>query len=268
MEQSITLSTGIRLGYVERGAPDGVPVIFLHGVTDSWRSFEPVLPLLAPGIRAFAISQRGHGGSSRPAEGYRLTDMAGDLRGFMDAMAIPTATLVGHSMGSSVAQRFAIDCPERTSALVLAGAFASFQDPDLETFVRSSILPLRDPISPSFVREWQSSTIAQEVDPSHFEVVVAETLEVPAFVWHAAFEGFLRTDDFTGELASVAAPTLILWGDRDTYTGRDAQVRLLESLPDARLVTYDGVGHALHWEAPARFARDVATFVAGSRLGA
>jgi pimeloyl-ACP methyl ester carboxylesterase len=186
----------------------------------------------------------------------------------MDAMGIPTATLVGHSMGSSVAQRFAIDCPERTSALVLAGAFASFQDPDLETFVRSSILPLRDPISPSFVREWQSSTIAQEIDPSHFEVVVAETLEVPAFVWHAAFEGFLRTDDFTGELASVAAPTLILWGDRDTYTGRDAQVRLLESLPDARLVTYDGVGHALHWEAPARFARDVAAFVAGSRLGA
>ena len=47
------------------------PVIFLHGVSDSWRSFEHVLPLLPPTIRALAITARGHGDSSRPSSGYR-----------------------------------------------------------------------------------------------------------------------------------------------------------------------------------------------------
>ena len=68
MKKLVSLSTGVRIEYVEQGnaEADGVPVIFLHGVTDSWRSFERVLPLLPPSIHAFALSQRGHGDSSRP----------------------------------------------------------------------------------------------------------------------------------------------------------------------------------------------------------
>ena len=57
MEKFVTLSTGVRMGFVERGAPDGTPVILLHGVTDSWHSFERLLPLLPRGIHAFALSQ-------------------------------------------------------------------------------------------------------------------------------------------------------------------------------------------------------------------
>ena len=55
MTNFISLSTGVRMEYVEHGNTEGVPVIFLHGVTDSWRSFERVLPLLPPGIHAFAL---------------------------------------------------------------------------------------------------------------------------------------------------------------------------------------------------------------------
>lgn len=83
MEKFVELSTGVRMSYVEQGTPDGSPVIFLHGVTDSWRSFERLLPLLPPDIHAFALSQRGHGNSSRPASGYRFEDMSEDLRAFM-----------------------------------------------------------------------------------------------------------------------------------------------------------------------------------------
>ena len=56
MEKSISLPTGVRLGYVEQGDPGGTPVIFLHGVTDSWHSFEHVLPLLTTNVRALASS--------------------------------------------------------------------------------------------------------------------------------------------------------------------------------------------------------------------
>jgi pimeloyl-ACP methyl ester carboxylesterase len=188
--------------------------------------------------------------------------MAADVRAFMDAIGITTAALVGHSMGASVAQRFVVDHPERVAAVVLMGAFANFDDAALHEFVESSILPLEDPIDPAFAREWQLSTLAQEMDASHLDALVAETLKVPAFVWHAAFQGFLATPDFTSELGSVSVPVLLMWGDRDTYASRAAQDRLLQAIPHARLTVYEGFGHALHWEDPVRIADDLTAFVA------
>lgn len=112
-EQFVSLSTGVRMEYVEQGPADGVPVVFLHGVTDSWRSFEHVLPLLPQSVHAYAISAWGHGGSSRPDRGYLLSDRSTDLRAFMDAMGLERPIIVGHSMGSMVAQRFVVDHPDR-----------------------------------------------------------------------------------------------------------------------------------------------------------
>jgi pimeloyl-ACP methyl ester carboxylesterase len=262
MEKFVSLSTGVRMQYVEQGQPNGIPVVFLHGVTDSWRSFERVLPLLPPTIHAFAVSQRGHGDSSRPESGYRFTDMSADLLAFMDAVGLPSATVVGHSMGASVAQRFAIDHPGRVSRLVLMAAFATFdKDPSVADFYTSSILPLPDPIPVAFAREWQLSTLAREMDPDHFETVISETVKVPARIWREAFKGFLETTDFTSELAQVSVPALLMWGDRDSYALRAAQDRLLEVISGARLVTYEGYGHAFHWEDPVRCTKDLVTFV-------
>jgi non-heme chloroperoxidase len=64
----------IELPYVEQGNPSGVPVVMLHGVTDSWRSFEPVLPRLPDDIRAVAVTQRGHGDAPKPESGYGIED--------------------------------------------------------------------------------------------------------------------------------------------------------------------------------------------------
>lgn len=261
MKQFVSLSTGVRMEYVEHGESDGVPVIFLHGVTDSWRSFERVLPLLPPGIHAFALSQRGHGDSSRPASGYRFADMSADLLAFLDAMGLGTAIIVGHSMGASVAQRFVIDHPDRVTRLVLMGAFSTYQDPGLADFVASSIAPLTDPIAPTFAREWQSSTLARGMPAEHLDAVVAETLKVPARVWREAFDGFLKSPDFTSELARVSVPVLLMWGDRDSYALRAAQDRLLEVMPAARFIVYQGGGHAFHWEDPERFSRDLVPFL-------
>ena len=265
MEKFVRLSTGVRMEYVEQGPADGTPIVFLHGVTDSWHSFERVLALLPPTVRAFAVSQRGHGDSSRPASGYRIADLSDDLAAFMDAMDLPAAIVVGHSMGASVAQRFVIDHPNRVSGLVLMGAFANFQDPGFVDFVMSSIVPLTDPIAPEFAREWQLSTLARDMAADHFETIVAETLKVPARIWHSTFEGFLRTPDFTRELDRVSVPALLMWGDRDSYAGPDDQGRLLGVIPGSRLITYNGHGHAFHWEDPVRFANDLEAFVAVNR---
>lgn len=262
METFIDLRTGVRMEYVERGEPGGRPVIFLHGVTDSWHSFERVLPLLPPTLRAFAISQRGHGDSSRPESGYRFADLSADLLAFMDAMRLPRAVIVGHSMGASVAQRFVIDHADRVAAVVLMAAFVSMdRDQVIRTFYATDIAPLTDPIAADFVRAWQSSTLANPMDPDHFETIVHETLKVPAHVWRTAFKGFLETPDFADELRGVSAPALLQWGDRDAYTLRAAQDRLLAVIPGARLITYEGHGHGLHWEDPSLTTGDLVTFV-------
>jgi non-heme chloroperoxidase len=262
VQKFVSLSTGVRVEYVEQGHTDGVTVVFLHGVTDSWRSFERVLPLLPPSIHAFAISQRGHGDSSRPEGGYLLADMSRDLRAFMDAVGLQQAVVVGHSMGSMVAQRFAVDHATRVSGLVLMGAFATlFQDLGLADFYKSGIAPLTDPIDHGFAREWQQSTLARPMAADHLDIVVAETLKVPARVWRAAFDGLLNTPEFTGELTHVTAPTLIVWGDRDTYTLRAGQDRLLAAIPGARLLVYEGAGHAFHWEEPEQFSKDLVSFL-------
>jgi pimeloyl-ACP methyl ester carboxylesterase len=265
MEQFVSLSTGVRLQYLEQGRDDAVPVIFLHGVTDSWHSFEGVLRHLPASVRAFAISQRGHGESSRPDSGYLYSDLSADLAAFMDAVGLHTAVMVGHSMGASVAQRFVVDHQTRVTGMVLMAAFSTLhQDATIADFYQSAIAPLEDPIPLAFAREWQMSTIARAVPPAFLDTVVSETAKVPARVWRELFQGFLRTPDFTSELVGVSVPTLIVWGDRDTYATRSAQDRLLAVMPGARFVTYKGAGHGFHWEEPARFAKDLVTFLAES----
>src|SRR3712207_4230490 len=96
--ESVELPNGVKLPYVEQGDPSGVPVVLLHGVTDSWRSFEPVLPHLPASIHAYALTQRGHGDAERPASGYRPQDLAADVAAFMDALGLESAVIVGHSM--------------------------------------------------------------------------------------------------------------------------------------------------------------------------
>lgn len=258
--KSVTLPNQLKLPYVEQGDPSGIPMLLLHGATDSWLSFERVLPHLPQSIHAFALTQRGHGDADRPATGYRTRDFASDVAAFADNADIGAAVVVGHSMGSTHALRFAIDYPERTLGLVLLGSFAGYRKNRVVVdFWEECVSQLTDPIDPDFVREFQESTLAQSVPRPFLDKVVQESLKMPAHVWRAVFRGFFE-DDFAEELGRVRAPTLLLWGDRDAFCGRADQEALLAAIKGSRLVVYHGAGHALHWEEPERFASDLAAF--------
>src|SRR5262245_60265856 len=261
--KSVQLPTGVRLPYVEQGDPSGVPMVLLHGVTDSWHSFELVLPHLPEWIHAFALTQRGHGDADRPATGYRTRDYAADVAAFVDAVGHQPAIIVGHSMGGTNAQRFAIDHPEHTRGLVLVGSFPSYKsNVAVAEFWESVVSGLTDPIDPSIAREFQEGTLAQPVPPTFLDTAVAESLKVPARVWRASFEGFFE-DDCVAELGKITAPTLIVWGDRDALCTRRDEVALLAAIANSRLIVYEGAGHGAHWEEPQRFARDLVAFVEG-----
>jgi len=164
-------------------------------------------------------------------------------------------------MGATNAQRFALDQPARTAGLVLAGSFASYKaNAGLVEFWESSVSQLRDPIDAAFAREFQASTLAGPIAPQFFEFVMRECLKVPASVWRQAFEGFLE-DDFSQELEAIRAPTLLLWGERDTLSPRRDQEIALEAIRNAALVVYQSTGHAVQWEQPRRFEADLVTFI-------
>ena len=261
--KALQLPSGVTLEYAEQGDPAGVPVILLHGMTDSWRSFAPVLPHLPRSLRVFTLTQRGHGDADRPAAGYRTREFATDVAAFMDTLRLGPAVVVGHSMGATNAKRFAIDYPGRARGLVLVGSFASYRNnPALVEFWESAVSRLADPIDPGFVRAFQESTLARPVPPAFLDLVVQESLKVPARVWRSAFAGLLE-DDFAAELGRIAATTLLLWGDRDAYAPRADQDILAGAIAHARLVVYEGAGHALHWEEPGRCAADLTRFIDG-----
>jgi pimeloyl-ACP methyl ester carboxylesterase len=259
--KSVELPHRVTLPYVEQGDASGIPLLLLHGVTDSWRSFERVLPHLPASLHTFTLTQRGHGDAGRPATGYRTSDFAADVAAFVDALGLGPVVVVGHSMGSTNAQRFAIDYPERTLGLVLAAAFSTYRDnPVVVDFWQTAVSQLADPIDPGFVRAFQESTLAQPVPQEFFDTAVQESLKVPARVWRATFEGFLE-DEGAGEFGKIQAPTLIVWGARDAFCSRRDQDALLTVIAGSRLVVYESAGHALHWEEPERFAADLVAFV-------
>lgn len=257
--KSVVLPGGLRLSYVEQGDPSGIPVVFVHGYTDTWRSWETVLPHLPESIRAIAPTQRGHGDADRPATGYRFEDFAADLEAFVDALGIARLVLVGHSLGSYVAQRFAMNHPERVLGLVLIGSATTWRGNEIiRGFWDSGVSLLTDPIDPGFVREFQASP---RLAPEKLDFAVAESLKVPAYVWRAAGRAITETD-YSAELGMIQSPTLILWGDQDPLCPRSEQEALSAAVANSRLVVYPGGGHNLHWEEPEAVAQDILAFVA------
>ena len=257
--RSAAVSPDLRLEYVETGNPTGFPVVFLHGVTDSWTSFEGTMESLPGSIRAISVSQRGHGNSSRPASGYRMEDFSGDLLRFMDVLELPAAVIAGHSMGSFVAQRFAADHPDRTKGLVLMGSAPGMARNYAVREMLWALDAMVDPIDPAFVREFQASTLAKPIDPVLFHAVVAESLKVPVRVWRETFRGFLDVDH-EAILGRIQAPAIVAWGSCDAIFSADEQAALRDRIPGGRLMTYAGGGHAFHWEDPATFAADLTAF--------
>jgi pimeloyl-ACP methyl ester carboxylesterase/tetratricopeptide (TPR) repeat protein len=256
---NVSLRTGVRLRYAYQGERGGEPIILLHGFTDSWLSYSTVLPLLDPKYRVYILDQRGHGESDRPASGYALQQFADDVIAFMDVMGIHQATIVGHSMGSFVAQHVAVAAPDRVKRLVLSGSATTTR---LEAVLdlHRAVSTLKDPVPEKFVRDFQMSTIFNQLADGFVNAVVKESLNLPARVWREVMTEMLSPKAQV-ELARIKVPTLILWGDKETIFPRSEQDLLLAALPNARLKIYEDTGHSMHWERPERFARDLQEFM-------
>lgn len=261
MRTRITVSPGVELDVIQSGDPTGVPLVLLHGLSDSNASMRVLMDRLPRGVRTIAITQRGHGESSKPAGPYTTDAFVADLAAALDQLGVGKAVIYGHSMGSVVAQRFAVQHPQRVAGLILEGAFPGLKgNPAVEAFYDAEIAGLADPIDPAFAREFQLSTIARPLPVEFVDLIARESQKLPARAWKQILQDMMRIDT-TADLARLKIPALLLWGDRDTFVLRSDQIRLNTALKDSTLVVFEGTGHDPHWEEPGRTAELVAVFI-------
>jgi non-heme chloroperoxidase len=144
---------------------------------------------------------------------------------------------------------------------VLAGAPGTPPQNAALVEVAATAAELDDPIDPTFVREFQGATTERPLAPGLLDMFVEESLKLPARTWRTAFADLIRID-LSERLGDIEAPTLLIHGEQDAIVPRREQEWLLARLPNARLVSLEGTGHAPHWERPERCATEIATFAA------
>src|SRR5579863_8859024 len=125
----IGLSDGETLAYIDIGPHDAVPVVLLHGYTDSARDWAPLAPFLSGRFRLIIPDLRGQGASSKPDCCYTRFDFANDIRLLLERLQVRSAVVVGHSLGSIVAQTFAEEWPGRTRRLILISSTGTYFGP-------------------------------------------------------------------------------------------------------------------------------------------
>jgi non-heme chloroperoxidase len=256
----IRLQTGVTLEYSESGDQNGTPVIFLHGFTDSRHSFNYLVPALTGNIRSIVITQRGHGQSDKPDSGYSPEDFGDDLEAFMTARGLQKAVIVGHSLGSTIAQSFALRYPSKVNGLVLMGTIPYFKSNPALLGFGAQVALLNDPVDHAFASDFRKSTLHLPIPGSYLDSLINETLKVPSMVWKAVMQGLLEVN-YSASLKSINAPVLILYGDKDNFSSITNQQQFRSSIPGAQLRVYKGVGHALHWENPGQAGIDISAFV-------
>ena len=205
------------------------------------------------------LDQRGFGESERPDGGYDIRGMAADVAAFLDALSIERATIVGHSFGSFVARRVALDFSNCVARLVLIGTgWAGSNEVTRE--VHASLRDLADPVPREFARDFQASTAFAPLPEAFFEQILTESLKLPARLWAELLGSVIKYDD-VGELGRITVPTLLLWGDRDALFPKEDQERIMAAVPHARLKIYPEIGHCPNWECPDEVARDIVAFM-------
>jgi pimeloyl-ACP methyl ester carboxylesterase len=234
------------------------PLLLVHAWTESKGSFDRLRPLLK-GRTVIAPDLRGHGDSEKTASGYSLAEVANDLAALLDALAVPRAVVIGSSSGGYVSQQLAVSHPERVAALVLIGSPLTLHG---RAPFADEVDRLPDPVPESWVRDSLSwFTLFQPVPKDYLEDRVRDGCKVPARIWKSSLAGLGNAVPPT-ETGEILAPTLILWGGKDTLLSRHDEEILAQRIPQSRLRIYEDAGHVLLWEIPERIATDVNGFLA------
>jgi pimeloyl-ACP methyl ester carboxylesterase len=257
---------------------NGEPIIFIHGIASSFDTWNAVLPQIGKHHRAFAPDLLGHGRSSKPRGDYSLGAFATAIRDFMEALEIPSATIVGHSMGGGIAMQFAYQFPERCRRLVLVSSGGLGPEvtpllkaatlPGSQTFLHAATSERIENVGRSIgrkLREWGfRATPGMASVGSHF-IALKDAEARRAFVTTARsvmdWRG-QRIDARDRLYLAAEVPTMIVWGRRDRFIPVKHGIEAHELVKGSRLEIFDDSGHFPHEHESDRFAELLRGFIA------
>lgn len=231
------------------------PIVLIHGAGGTHLHWSPQARRV-PGQRIYAIDLPGHGKSGGVGS-QSIDEYARNVVNFLDELKISTAVIVGHSMGSAIALKLALDFPKRVIGLGLVGSGARLR-------VAREILDGASSAAafPAVVKLVNDMAFGSSVSPRLKELAAQRMAEIRPSVLYGDFvacDGF----DVMSRLSEISAPTLILCGAKDALTPVKYSEYLRGHIAGARLVTFPGAGHMVMLEQPEPFAKALSDFVDG-----
>lgn len=253
---------------VERGPRGGSPIVLIHCFTCAIDWWDRMMPRLARRHRVVAVDLLGHGGSEKPSSGYSIENQADLVAGVLGRLGVRGATVVGHSLGGTVATALAERSPALVDRVAIVDSEAEHEGGDLGLLAKLAFAPV---VGDALWRIKLDFTVRQGL-----EVAFAPGFEVPdAFVedldrmTYAAYDDSAReSQDYSEEeglgerIAASGKPLLAIMGAEEQIIDdpRAALAAYREAVPGAETVLIEGAGHSPNVEAPARTAALVLAF--------
>lgn len=258
------IANGIRHAYSVQG--EGPPLVLIAGMGGAASYWSPQVQALAAGRRVVTYDQRGTGGTDRvPVRD--IAQLADDLLSLMDALAIESADLVGHSTGGAIAQVIAARHPARVRSMV---AYASVHRADA---YRRRVWGLRKAVLQQMGPEVYAQTTSLFFYPPEYvaqhDAALAQVEqrsaqgEIPSPEVMASRIDAILAFDIARELAAVQAPTLVCCAEDDMLTPAYFSRDIAAAIPGAQLALWPRGGHAYSRSHPQEFNRLVLQFLDG-----
>lgn len=231
---------GIRIWYAEFG--HGEPVLFVHGGLANSNYWGNEVRALAPHYRVIVMDSRGHGRSTRNAQGFGYDLMAKDVIGLLDYLKIRRVALIGWSDGAIIGLDIAMHHPDRLTKLF---AFAANYDP---AGVADSS---HSPVFTAYEIRAGKEYAALSATPRDYDGFLKAITQM----W--AREPHWKESDFR----RIAVPTWIVDADHDEAITPDQPATMARWIPDAGLLIEPDVSHFAFLQDPEQFTRDVEHFL-------
>lgn len=283
MEGRLVDIGGTRLYVVERGGPDGLPLIVLHGGPGlDHHAFGDYLDPLGDRLRLLLVDQRGQGRSDPdvPADSLTLEEMADDVSRLAAALGLTSYAVLGHSFGAMVALQHACDAPGAAAGTVISSGVPSARwlkavEQALQAF---EPVELRQRVAASWARESEVDTpeefaeLMHEQLPFHFadpydpriaeyEQRTAGTVYAPRVLRLLAANGYGGLDA-EGRLGAVSQPLLALAGRHDRTCPPEAAEAIAAGVQDGRCHVFERSGHMTYVEERDAYLNVVGEFLA------
>jgi esterase len=243
----------------------GHPVIILHGLLgmlDNWQT--QCKRLAEHHCKVYALDQRNHGKSPH-SDTFNYAVMAEDVKNFMREHHLPSAHLLGHSMGGKTAMQFALMYPELVDKLIVVDVaprkYASAHDEILDAMAS---LRLKD----FATRQQIDEAIAKRIPEFALRQFILKNLtrtESGEFKWKVNLSIIKKhypdiADDISAK-GTFAKPTLFIRGGRSKYLLHEDHARIHRLFPHAKIITIQGTGHWVHADKPEEFGDAVLNFL-------